>query len=124
MSAQCVIGTEKNHDSAFLLIYDGDDYSQEYGQIKEAFRALTKRDILQPYITDRDCTSSNDGDDIGYNFYVFDKRCQKNLESAQPINLEIKILENVPAGTYGYALVLTKKLVSKSSDVQRHFNLI
>ena len=47
-SCQCIIGTEKYSDSAILLNYDDDDYSQRYAQIKEAFRALTKDDILQP----------------------------------------------------------------------------
>ena len=37
----------KNPDSAILLNYDDDDYSQGYGQIKEAFRAPTNDDILQ-----------------------------------------------------------------------------
>ena len=40
-SAQVVIGTERYPDSAILLNYDDDDYSQGYGLIKEAFRALT-----------------------------------------------------------------------------------
>ena len=51
-SAQCIIGTEKYPDSAILLNYDDDDYSQGYGQIKEAFKALTKDNILQPYISE------------------------------------------------------------------------
>ena len=51
-SAQCIIGTEKNPDSAFLLNYDDDYYPQEYGQIKEAFRVLKKDDISKPYISD------------------------------------------------------------------------
>ena len=46
ISAQVIIGTEKYPDSAFLLNYIDDNYSQGYGQIKEAFRALTKDDIL------------------------------------------------------------------------------
>ena len=47
-SAQCIISTEKHPDSAILLNYDDDDvYSQGYGQIKDAFKALTKNDILQ-----------------------------------------------------------------------------
>ena len=50
ISAQVVIGTERCPDSGILLKYDDDDYAQGYGQIKEAFRALTKDDILQPYI--------------------------------------------------------------------------
>ena len=64
-SAQCIIGTEKYPDSAFLLNYNADDYSQGYTQIKEAFRALSKDDILKPYISDNDFRSSNDGNNIG-----------------------------------------------------------
>ena len=41
-SAQCIIGTEKDPDSGILLNYNDDGYSQGYGQIKEAFRALIK----------------------------------------------------------------------------------
>ena len=51
-------------------------------------------------------------------------RYQKTLESAQPIKVEFKFSETVPAELYGYALVLTNKLVSKSSDGRRHFDLI
>ena len=54
VSAQCIIGTEKNPDAGILLNYDDDDYSQGYHQIKEAFRALTKDSILQPYISEAD----------------------------------------------------------------------
>ena len=53
-SAQCIIGTEKNRDSAFLINYDDDVSNQGYGQIKGAFKVLTKDDILQPYIFDND----------------------------------------------------------------------
>ena len=66
-SAQCLIGSEKYPDSAILLNYDDDDYSQGYGQTKEAFRALSKVDILQPYISQHDFKSCNDGNYIGYN---------------------------------------------------------
>ena len=48
----CIIGTEKNPDAGILLNYNGDDYSQGYHQNEEAFRALTKDDILQPYISE------------------------------------------------------------------------
>ena len=110
ISAQVVIGTERYPDSAILLNYDDDDYSQGYGQIKEAFRALAKDDILKPYITEDDFRSSNNGNDIGYNIYAFDIRYQKNFENAQPVKEEFKFSENIPAGIYGYALVLTNKL--------------
>ena len=123
-SAQCIIGTEKYPDSGFLLNYNDDNYSQGYGQIKEAFKALTKDDLLQPYISDVDFRSSNDGDNIGYNIYAFDIRYQKNFESSQPIKVEFKFDGLIPAGIYVYALVLTSKLISISSDGQRMFDLI
>ena len=122
-SAQCIIGTEKYPDSRILLNYNDDDYSQGYGQIKEAFKALTKDNLLQPYISDADFRSNNDGDNIGYNIYVFDIRYQKNFESSQPIKVEFKFDGAVPAGIYVYALVLTNKLISISSDGQRMFDL-
>ena len=64
-SAQCIIGTEIYPDSAILLNSDDDDYNQGYEQIKEAFRAVTKDDMLQPYISDKDFKSSNNDNDIG-----------------------------------------------------------
>ena len=123
ISAQVVIGTERYPDSAILLNYDDDDYSQGYGQIKEAFKALTKDDILQPYVSEDDFRSSDEGNNIGYNIYAFDIRYQKNFENAQPVKVEFKTSENVAAGIYGYALVLTNKLISISSDGLRMFDL-
>ena len=124
ISAQVVIGTERYPDSAILLNYEDDDYSQGYGLIKEAFKALTKDDILQPYISEEDFRSSNEGNNIGYIIYAFDIRYQKNFENAQPVKVEFKFSENIPARIYGYALVLTNKLISKSSDGQRMFDLV
>ena len=123
ISAQVVIGTERYPDSAILLNYDDDDYSQGYGQIKEAFKALTNDDILKQYISDDDFRSSNEGNNIGYNKYAFDIRYQKNFENAQPVKVEFKFSENIPAGIYGYALVLTNRLASITSDGQRMFDL-
>ena len=125
VSAQCVIGTEKYPDAGVLLNYDDDDYSQGYQQIKEAFKASTKDDILQPYITQEDFRSSNvAANDVGYNLYVFDMRYQKNYTASQPIKVEFKFDGVVPNNVNGYALVLTNKLVSISSDGQPHFDLI
>ena len=121
--AQVVIGTERYPDSAILLNYDDDDYSQGYDQIKEAFKALTKDDILQPYKSEDDFMSSNEGNNIGYNIHSFDIRYQKNFETAQPVQVEFKFSENIPAGIYGYASVLTNILASITSDGQRMFDL-
>ena len=124
VSAQCVIGTEKYRDAGILLNYDDDEYSQGYHQIKEAFTALTKDHILQPYISEQDFRTSNvRAADVGYNLYVFDIRYQKNFTKSQPIKVEIKFNGVVPNDVNGYALVLTNKLVSISSDGQRHFDL-
>ena len=127
VSAQCVIGTEKYPDAGILLNYDDDVYSQgyQYHQIKEAFKALTKDDILQPYISEEDFRSSNvAANDVGYNLNVFDKRYQKNYTASQPIKVEFKLYGVVPNNVNGYALVLTNKPVSISSDGQRHFDLV
>ena len=123
-SAQCIIGTEKYPDSATLLNYDDGDYSQGYGHIKEAFKALTEDNILQPYISADDFRSDNNGNNIGYNIHVFDIRYQKDYQSGQSVKVEFKLDKIVPAGVYGYALVLTKRLVSISSDGQRMLDLI
>ena len=82
-SAQYIIGTKKYPDSAILINYNNEDYCQGCGQIKEAFRALTKDSILQPYISENDSRSSNVGDDgneIGFNIHAFDIRYQNFLK--------------------------------------------
>ena len=125
VSAQCIIGAGKYPDAGILLNYDDDNYSQGYHQIKEAFKALTKDEILQPYISDDNFRTSNDAaNDVGYNLYVFDIRYQKRFANSQPIKVEFKFDGVVPNDINGYALVLTNKLVSVSSDGQRHFDLI
>ena len=65
ISTQCFNSTEKYPDSKILLNYDDHDCSQEYEQIKEAFKALIKDDILQTYISDNDSRSSINGNVIG-----------------------------------------------------------
>ena len=125
VSAQCIIGTEKYPDAGILLIYDDDEYSQGYHQIKEAFKALTKDNILQPYKSDDNFRTSNAAaNDVGCNLYVCDIRYQKDFTNSQPIKVEFKFDGVVPNDINGYALVLTNKLVSISSDGQRHFDLI
>ena len=115
-SAQVVIGTEKRPDSGLLINYKDDEYNQGYGQPKEAFKSLTKENILQAYLSEDDFRSSNDGDKIGYNIHSSDIRYQNFLESGQSVKI-------VPAGIYGYALILTNRLVSICSDGQRMFDL-
>ena len=63
-----MVGTEKHPVAGIIINYDDDGYSQGYGQVEEAFRALAKYDILQPYLSDHDfrCLNART-DDIGYN---------------------------------------------------------
>ena len=89
---------QKYPDSAILLIYNDDIYSQGHGQNKEAFKALTKDNILQPYISENDFRSSNDDNEFGYNIDAFDIRYQKNFQSSQPIKVGFKFDGVVPAG--------------------------
>ena len=125
VSAQCIIGTEKYTDAGILLNYDDDDHSQGYQQIKEAFKVLTKDDILQPYTSvDNFRTSNVRVDDVGYNLYVFDISYQKNFTNSQPIKVEFEFIGIVPNIINGFALVLTNRLIFISSDGQRHFDLI
>ena len=110
VSAECIIGTEKYPDAGILLNYDDDDYSQGYHQIKEAFKALTKDDILRPYMSEQDFKSSNaPAYDVVFNLYVFDIRYQKNYTTSQPIKVEFKFGRFVSNNVNGYALVLTNK---------------
>ena len=125
-SAQVVIGTERYPDNSVLLNYNDDDYSQVYGQIKEAFKSLTKKIILQLYISEDDFRSFSVGDggnEIGYNIHAFDIRYQKKYESGQSVKVEFKFDGALLAGIYGYALVSTNRLVSINSDGQRMFDV-
>ena len=91
--------------------------------MKEAFRTLTKDHILQTYLSDWDFRSSNEGNAVGYNLYVFDIWYQENFTAAQPSKVEFKIDGVVQSFLNGFTFVLTKRLVFIISDEQRHFAL-
>ena len=82
--------------------------------------------MLQSYISDEDFRSSNTRVDfIGYNLYVFDIRYQQKFTACQPKKVDFVFDGDVPNDVYGYALVITSKLVSLSTDDgQRHIGLI
>ena len=122
ISAQCIIETENYPNIGIILICEDDVYSQGYHQINEAFKASTKDDISN--ISDDDFRSSNiRADDVGYSLYVFDLRYQRNFTNSQPIKVEFEFDGVVGKDLNGYALVLTNKIVSISSDGQRHFDI-
>ena len=115
---------EKSRCYYILSNYDDDDYSKGYGQIKEAFRALSIENILKPYRLEDDFRSYNDGDNIGYNIYSFDSRYQKFFGSAESVKLKFEFSANTLPGIYGYSLVLTNRLVSICSYGQRMLDLV
>ena len=110
----------------FSLNYDDGNYFQEDGQIKKAFRVLTKDDILQPYKFGHDFRSSNEGDDIGYNlitftFWIYDIK-NPRICSTNQCRVFIFSKNSCWDGLYGYALVSANKMVSISSNEQRPFD--
>ena len=107
-SAQCILGTENSPDAVILINYDDDELSQGCGQNKEAFETLTQNDIFKPYVTEQNFGPSNEGDDVGYNIYVFDIRFQEIFTAARPIEVKFKNDVVVTNDKNVYALVLTK----------------
>ena len=93
------------------------------------FRHLTKDNTLQPYITQKDFTTSIDYPEYnrpGYNLYVFDVRYHQDFATLQPIKVKIEFSPTVDAATglRGYAFLLTFKVISINSDGQRQFDSI
>ena len=54
ISAQCIFVTENYPDTGIILNFGDDDYCQGYRQTKEIFRAITKDDIFQLFISHHD----------------------------------------------------------------------
>ena len=112
-------------DSSINLNYDDDEYSWDNGQNKRVFISESKKDILKSLFAVDDFRYSNEANDVGYNLCVFDTRYQKNFQPAQPMKEEIKFDGVDPDIIEGYAITSRKnKLISFSSDRQRHFDLI
>ena len=63
-------------------------------------------------------------DNVRYNFYTFDIRYQQSFTDSQPFKVEFEFDGVNPNDVNGYAPVLNIKLVSLSSDGQRHFDII
>ena len=117
-SAVCKIGSEKYPDDEIECDYDRDKYDQAYYEIENFYSLKSETNILNPFI-DLNKFRTN------YNFYVFDLSKRKDNFDSQPIRLEFKFGAGINVADYtAYALVLTPKLISISSDGQRHFDLI
>ena len=117
-NAVCKIGPEKYPDDGIECDYDRDKYDQAYSEIENFYHLNSETNLLNPFI-DLNKFRTN------YNFYVFDLSKQKDIIASQPIRLEFKFNAAIDVADYiAYALVLTPKLISISSDWQRHFDLM
>ena len=127
MNTQCIIGSEKFTDAGRACNYAIDKKSQAYGEIVSCFRHLAKDNILQPFITQKDFITIYYPDaNPGYNLYAFDIHHHQDYSSAQLNKVRFDFRPAIPVSTIliGYALLLTNKLVSVSSDGQRQFDLV
>ena len=117
-NAVCKIGSEKYPDDGIECDYDRDKYDQAYSEIENFYFLHSECNLLNPFI-DLHKFRTN------YIFYVFDLSKQKDQIASQPIRLEFKFSAAIDVADYiAYALVLTPKLLSISSDEQRHFDLL
>ena len=117
-NAVCKIGSEKYPDDGIECDYDRDKYDRAYCGIENFYHSKSETNLLNPFIDLHKFRRS-------YNFYVFDLIKQKDQIASQPFRLEFKFIAAFGVADYiVYALVLTPKLISISSDGQRHFDLI
>ena len=117
-NAVCKIGSEKHPDDGIECDYDRDKYDQAYSEFENFYHSNSETSLLNPFI-DLNKFRTN------YNFYGFDLSKQKDHIASQPIRLEFEFNAAIVVANFvAYALVLTPKLISISSDGQRHFDLI
>ena len=117
-NAVCKIGSEKYPDDGIECDYDRDKNDQAYSGIENFYHTHSETILLNPFI-DLYKFRTN------YNFYIFDLSKQKDHIASQPIRLEFKFNAAIDVANFvAYSLVLTPKLISISSDGQRHFDLI
>ena len=118
--AVCRLGSDRYPTDYINLDYSRTNFHEAYYQIENFFLKHSEDRILKPFIGINSFRRY-------YNFYVFDLTNQKDHISAQPISVDFKFY-NV-AGTNvrdytAFALVLTNRLVSISSDRKRMFDII
>ena len=128
VNAHCITGSKKYPDPRMTFISAIDKFSQAYGGIVSCFRHLAKDNVLQPYLAQKDYISFNSYPEgnSGYILFVSDIRHHQNVSSAQTIKVRFDSRPAVPAerNLIGYALLLTDKLVSASSDGRRQLDLV
>ena len=118
--AVCRIGSEKYPGDYINLNYPRNNFHEAYYQIENFFLKHTEDRTMKPFIGPNSFRRS-------YNLYVFDITNQKEHIAAQPIIVDFKFYNvrdvNVRDHT-AFALVLTNRLISISSDGKRMFDII
>ena len=111
-NAVCKIGSENNPVDGIECDYDRDNYREAYQEIENFYRLHTESNVLKPFIALQKVRTNS-------KFYVFDLSKQKDHIASQPIRLDFKFSAAIDVADYiAYALVLTPKLISISSDGQ------
>ena len=117
-NAVCKIGSENYPVDGINCDYDREKYDQAYHENENVFLLHAETNLLNPFISLQKFRTD-------YNFYVFDFTKQKPPITSQPIKLEYKFSVAIDVAEYvAYAIVLTPKLISISSFVQRHLDLL
>ena len=117
-NAVCKVGSEKYPDDGIEYDYDRDKYDQAYGEIENVYQLTSETNILNPFIDLHKLRRSS-------NFYEFDLSKQKDHIAFQPIRLDFNITAAIGVNKFtAHALVLPPKIISISSDGQRHFSLL
>ena len=110
------IRSEKHPEEGIECDYDRDKYHQAYSEIENFHQSKSETNLLNPFIDLHKFRRI-------YSFYVFDLSKQKDHIASQPTRLEFKFSAAFGVADYvAYALVLTPKLKSISSD--GHFDLL
>ena len=118
--AVCRLGSDRYPNDYINLDYSRNNFHEAYYQIENFFLKHTRDRVIKPFI------GPNSFKEF-YNLYVFDITYQKDHISSQPISVDFKFYNYPRINILNYtafALVLTNKLVSISSDGRRMFDII
>ena len=118
--AVCRIGSERYPGNYINLNYPRNNFHEAYYQIENFFPKHSEDRIMKPFIGPNSFRRF-------YNLYVFEINNQKDHIAAQPKTIDFKFYNarGFDVGDYtAFALVLTNRLISISSDGKRMFDII
>ena len=118
--AVCRLGSDRYPNDYINLDYSRNNFHEAYYQIENFFLKHSGDRLMKPFIGPNSFRTS-------YNLYVFDISSQKDHIGAQPISVDFKFYNSPGVNVLdhtAFALVLTNKLVSISSDGKRMFDII